>query len=149
MDVSEILLVLALCLISNLSITYVILRVYLERLHIKPLIAMGRRFASHMGELSGQSKQAVKLSQEQIIIRKKVVNGLIDQIPFAEQIRGIMKSQGLNENEIFTLLMDEEFIAALIKIAKNVGGGIEVLAKFLQKGNVEISQGQGMVKSNI
>lgn len=92
------------------------------KLNIKPLIAMARRFASSMGEKSGQVRTTKK---NQVIVartKQKIVDGAIETLPLGNVLKGIMERQGISAEEIFVTLQDENFIKGIQVLIKTFSG---------------------------
>jgi hypothetical protein len=118
MELVDILLIIIPLTILELFFTYGIFYIYVYRSNLKPLISMGRRFAASMGEKSGESKRAAKLTKTQVEARGKVTTGIIDQLPFKDQIR----KMGLTDEQIIALLQDEDFMKGLMVASKTISG---------------------------
>ena len=127
MDILETTAILILSAVLNIIITYVILRIILFKLNLKPLITFAKAYAGQMGMRSGESKRKVKNAVLAKGAKAKVTAAAIEELPGGGLIKKIIEKAGVSPEEIFALLTDSEFMAGIQVMVKTFGGVVEKL----------------------
>ena len=128
-------------LIINTAGTLLVLRIYLQRLNIKPLLKMARQFASNMGLKSQEVQHTTRNKKLAQAAKQKVANAAIEELPMGGILKRIIDRANISPDEIFALIQDQEFIKGIKVIIGAFGGVVE---KITGKGSEEKKLDQNM-----
>lgn len=113
---------------TSLTVTIIFWRYIIYKLKLKPLLVMGRRFASSMGQESQAVQHTAKLKQTQKIAKEKAMKGAVDSLPGGGILRAILEKSGLTGEEMFALMQDQDFLKG-IKVIIDTFSGVGAFVK--------------------
>lgn len=125
MEIIETALIILFSVILNLSITLVVLILYLKRMNLTPYIRMAKQFASQMG-LKSQAVQhdraTVQLAKQ---AKAKVAKAAIESLPMGGILGRILEKAQVSPEEIFALIQDQNFMKGVQVIINTFSGIVE------------------------
>ena len=96
---------------------------------------MAKNYASEMGRKSGQVRGDAKRERIRVEHKGQLLDAIGAEIPMASNVIGRMRTGGMSDNEILTMLSDPDVLNGIVKIAQGAGVAVNTLKGLLGGGD--------------